>query len=229
MKRYITKSNTFIILLLFSLPVFSQTKVYEGTINRKYNIEMHLNFTNKTIHGYYFYKTKHLPIALFGEINGTKVKLVESDLIDTSIFFQGVISEMNIHGHWKDISKKKELNFSLKQIEAIDSNKNYLIKNGDYENKGNSGKYSKYCSIYYIDKNLLYYEFSIANYNCDGQVFGIAQLEKNELAKSLKISNVQGDCSLIFTFSSNKIKVEEKECDSYHGASCTFGGEFINK
>jgi hypothetical protein len=154
--------------------------------------------------------------------------LVESDLVDTSVFFQGDIAGLKITGQWQDNNKKTKLAFSISQLETIDSAKHFSIKNGSYENI--SSNHSKFCSIYYVDNNLFYYECSVGTENCDGQIFGIAKLDAYGKAQSLKMSNPDSECFLKFAFTKNKIKIEEGgDCTSSHGASCTFGGDFLNQ
>ena len=214
-------------ILLLSTNIFSQTKVYDGAINGKYNIEMHLNFVKNSIYGYYFYKSKKLPIALFGEIKGTKIILIESDLADTSVFFQGDIAGSQIVGQWQDKYKKSKMQFLVTQSDIVDSSKHISIKNGNYEN--NSSDIIQFCSIYYIDNNLLFYECSVGTENCDGEIFGIAKIDRNGKAQSLKLSDSTDSCYLKFEFAKNKIRIlEGGDCTSSHGANCTFSGVFIN-
>ena len=98
-------------------------KRYEGTINNKYKIILHITKHNDALSGYYYYTNQGIPLFLSGSSDTSdNFKLEESTRNGeaTGQFSGKFVSANHIKGTWRTADKKKQFSFELKQSNSTD-------------------------------------------------------------------------------------------------------------
>ncbi|MBN1799665.1 MAG: DUF3298 domain-containing protein [Spirochaetales bacterium] len=98
-------------------------KRYEGTIDNKYKIILHLTRHNETLSGYYYYDTQNIPLYLGGLAdNAGSIKMDESSRRGecTGHFSGKFINSTAIRGTWQTVDRKKQFPFELTESSAAD-------------------------------------------------------------------------------------------------------------
>lgn len=77
-------------------------------------------------------------------------------------------------------------------------------------------------------EGLVKLNISVGAENCDGEIEGLATLEKNELILAKRESDDEETCNISVKLDDQKAVISEQGCSSYHGALCSFEG-ILNK
>jgi hypothetical protein len=122
--------------LLFSAPLLLKAdspkeatslnfyKCFEGTINNKYKITMHLIKKSEGLNGYYYYQSQRIPLWLTGSIdinNNIIIRELTREGKETGFFAGKFIKPDSLTGTWQSPDKKKQFPFSLKEKYGKDS------------------------------------------------------------------------------------------------------------
>jgi hypothetical protein len=137
-KRIITYAVVLFVILLY-LFIFNHPKAaaeaqtaelvqhfyirYEGTINNKYNIILHLTRRAGTLSGYYYYTSQNIPLFLSGSCDAAGNVLMEESTRKgekTGRFTGRFTGAHHITGTWQTADKKKQFPFELKESSAAD-------------------------------------------------------------------------------------------------------------
>ncbi len=194
-----------------------------GKIAGKYPIQMVLNIkNNKEVYGYYFYEKYKSNIVLRGTVENGNIKLYEGDTDIRFTGFKGEISDFGIKGEWIQERYKKEtriLSFDLKK-----NSEKVITKSED----SYSGLYGTYYSegeedlnIEYVGGDLYVFHISVGSPYCMGEILDLISIKSGKGEFSNK------NCGkLIFKFSEKEVHITEEDCDYYHGARCSFRGDY---
>jgi len=205
------------------------TKTYEGNINHSYAIKMTLTKKGAKLSGTYHYKSKGKLLKLDGNIDNTgKIHLKEFDNTGNMTgIFDGQLKAGTITGYWKKPDASKIMPFSVSEIKS-QKQKNSLT--GNYVGEAYQDIYDDLSGQFLIIKqdspDSFYFTIDVdKSGNCSGFIDGTAILNKG----IWEYSEREG-CILTFKFGNKQVELEENEgCVGYHGASCSFVGNYYKK
>lgn len=210
-------------------------KTFEGKINDSYDIVLKITSNGGQVTGNYFYNSKGVDIQVDGILDDKgNLTLNEYDSKGNQTgVFNGIISNNSkIEGIWSKPNGDKEMPFLL-----IESNNEYETSktqeieevsddiSGQYDFEFNSEGVS-YGSVKIVSLGNKKFSFEISTSNskgCTGEISGSGTIgSDNGIGKYS-----DEDCkSLIFKFTSEKLTIEENDCE-LHGMGCYFAGEYL--
>lgn len=209
-------------------------KTFEGKINDSYDIVLKITSNDGQVTGNYFYNSKGVDIQVDGVLDdkgNLTLNEYDSNGNQTGVFNGIVSNNSKIEGVWSKPNGDKEMPFLL-----IESNNEYETSkiqeieevsvdiSGQYDFEFNS-EGDSYGSVKIISLGNKKFSFNISTSNskgCTGEISGSGTISDLGIGKYSA-----EDCkSLIFTFASEKLTIEENDCE-LHGMGCYFAGEYL--
>ncbi|MCW3122289.1 MAG: hypothetical protein JWQ38_1781 [Flavipsychrobacter sp.] len=181
---------------------------------------MHLRTTAKGIYGYYSYTSKNVPIPLHSDKSENKIKLIEGQLYEDDVFFEGKIAGDVFKGNWVDKNNKISFPFVLTHTgtETIAGSNSTVSGNYTHQDKA----LTKELQITSINNSYLYFDLSVGSPDCAILLIDIAKITTPGKAV---FSDAR--CKQVsFSFSTNTANITEKDCEAYDGYNCPFAGKY---
>lgn len=206
-------------------------KDYEGTINGKLPVKMHLvNWGGGNLSGNYLYKKVGKKIDIYGEFTSDNAFNIKEYVGDkhTGTFEGAFEGRDKIKGTWSDPKGIKKFPFEVNLIKSVADNSGWA-GNWYLNDIWDSGT----LLIGNVRKDSLDFAISVFRAGHIGEVEGTAARKGNQSSFSQRINDIDdaGKCAINFTLKGSAIEIEQVSS----GWDCGFGmrahasGKFDNK